>query len=161
MSFLTNLVPLPYRLLALAVMALALWGWGWVDGAKHEEKKFDAYKVDQEKAVIVQAQKVAQVRSDLLSDAVILEGVKNAENKVIDDKLAAARADIVRLRADRRPADTPTPTACTGSTGKELSRPDAEFLSGIAADADRFQAALRQCQSQYNQARDALEKLAK
>lgn len=156
----TSLIPAPYRWLAFLVAALALVGFGWVKGAQYGERKLDAYKLAHEKAELAQGQKVAQVRSDLLSDAVILEGLKNAELKTIDGKLAAAIADGVRLRAERRQPMAATPTACAGATGAELSRPDAGFLSEQAARADRLRAALAQCYDQYDKARDALEKLA-
>lgn len=160
MSFLTNLIPAPYRWLAFALVALALVGFGWVKGAQHGERKLDAYKLETEKATVIQAQKVAQVRSDLLSDAIVLEGVKDEQIKIIDGKLAAARADGMRLRAERREPSPAITSACKGATGSELSRPDAGFLSEQAARADRLRAALAQCYDQYDKARDALEKLA-
>jgi len=155
-----SLVPLPYRLLALALMALALMAFGWVKGAQHGEKKLDAYKLEAEKATLIQGQKVMQVRSDLLSDAVVLEGVKNAEIKAIDSKLAAAIADGVRLRAERREPSPAIASACKGASGAELSRPDDQFLQGLAARADRIRSALDQCYKQYDAVKDALEKLA-
>lgn len=65
-------------------------------------------------------------------------------------------ADIARLqnRADRKPATAggvPAPVpACAGSTGAELSRPDAVFLSGIAARADELRAGLSACYQAYD-----------
>lgn len=46
-----------------------------------------------------------------------------------------------------RPARMPEPArqAAQGATGAELSKPDAEFLERIAAEADEQREALRQC----------------
>jgi hypothetical protein len=61
-------------------------------------------------------------------------------------------------RADR-PADSPAGAAssagpgATGCTGAELYRADSAFLVREAERADRLRAALRQCQSQYENAR--------
>ena len=49
------------------------------------------------------------------------------------------------------------PTACVGSTGAELARGDAEFLAGEASRADQLRAALRQCLTQYEAARQKLK----
>lgn len=43
---LLSLIPLPYRLLALAVLAAALLGTGWVYGASHEQSKADGDRID-------------------------------------------------------------------------------------------------------------------
>ena len=65
--------------------------------------------------------------------------------------IAAARDAALRgLR--NRPARLPDATLsardCSGSTGRQLSREDAEFLVGFAADAERLNAALRVCQAE-------------
>ena len=156
-----SLVPAPYRWLAFVLVGLALVGFGWVKGAQHGERKLDAYKIKAEKENIIRAQKAAKTTANLLSDAGVLEEVKNAEIKAIDRKLALARADGLRLRAERSEPSPATTAACKGATGAELSRSDAEFSLREAARADRLRAALAQCYTQYDKARDAFEKLAK
>lgn len=54
----------------------------------------------------------------------------------------------LRNRAERAavPASGAGAEACKGATGAELSRPDAEFLAGLAARADELRAALERCQ---------------
>jgi TolA-binding protein len=44
------------------------------------------------------------------------------------------------------PASGGAAQACQGATGRELSRPDAAFLVGLAARADELRAALERCQ---------------
>jgi hypothetical protein len=71
------------------------------------------------------------------------------------DEIARIRADsasaIARLqsRPDRKPASPGAvpgaAPACAGATGAELSRPDGEFLVGLAGRADEHRAALQAC----------------
>lgn len=64
--------------------------------------------------------------------------------------------DIKRLhkRESRRNLSKDSGTKCKGTTGKELSRPDAEFLTREAARADKIRAGLKTC---YNYA-DEIQK---
>jgi hypothetical protein len=88
---------------------------------------------------------------------------KENEKNIIAGKLDAAVASL-RNRPERaaRPS-TPTTSApdCKGSTGAELSRPDAEFLTREAARADGVRADLAACYAQYDDAREALERYRK
>jgi hypothetical protein len=65
----------------------------------------------------------------------------------VDRRHHAAVAGL-RKRAERAavPASGAGVEACQGSTGAQLSRPDAEFLAGLAARADELRAALERCQ---------------
>ena len=68
-----------------------------------------------------------------------------AEQAAINTRL---RADLAGLRnRAERPADLSaiSVTRCTGATGAELSRSDAEFLVGEAARADEIRAGLAAC----------------
>jgi hypothetical protein len=149
-------IPFAYRWLALVALAIALFGYGWLKGANHGEARLNAYISAQDKAILAQVQKSAQKTANLQSDAEVLEGVKNDQIDAINKRLAAAVADGVRYRAERR-ADLPTNTGtCEGATGANLSRPDAEAFSRLAADADRQRAALEQCYAAYDKARAAI-----
>lgn len=72
---------------------------------------------------------------------------------------AAGAAAIAGLqnRPDRKPAATggvpSTAPACQGATGAELSRPDGEFLAGLAQRADEQRAALSACYKAYDSLR--------
>ncbi len=82
-----------------------------------------------------------------------VEQEKTDENNRIAARYVA-QLDSLRQRADRRPAPTSgvpeTTTSCAGATGAELSRPDAEFLIGESARADRQRAALAACYGAYD-----------
>ena len=163
MSMLLNLIPAPWRWLAIGLLAAALWGHGWLTGAEHGEDKLDAYKLAQQQADIKQAQRVGDVRRDLLSDAMILEGVKNDEKKVIARKLSAALADGMRLRAARQSDSARAAPACADGTGAGLSGSNAailsDFFSTQAARANSLRADLAACTTLYNKARDSLKAL--
>lgn len=67
----------------------------------------------------------------------------------------AAVVDSLRKRPERivtvtRSEVSGTPAACTGTTGAELARGDAEFLAGYSADAAKLETALNQCEAAYN-----------
>jgi hypothetical protein len=88
---------------------------------------------------------------------------KEDEKAAIAAQRDAAVASL-RNRPERRivvagPAAAP-PANCQGSTGAELSRPDAEFLVGEATRADNLRAALVACYSQYDGAKAALDQYA-
>jgi hypothetical protein len=77
---------------------------------------------------------------------------RDAQIKDINRSLNAAVAEL-RLRPSRndpRPPDTP---ACSGATGAELSKEDAEFLAIEAARADTVVEQLNYCIAQYNSIR--------
>ena len=78
----------------------------------------------------------------------ILQATHLKENRDAEDKRTAARlVDLeqrLRTRPDRLPAAATA--ACEGGTGAGLSRPDGEFLAGLAARANQLRAALAECQ---------------
>lgn len=67
---------------------------------------------------------------------------KDEELRNVNARLADA---LVRLR--NRPERLPEPSrqACEGTTGRELSGQDAEFLTRLASEADQQRAALSEC----------------
>lgn len=66
----------------------------------------------------------------------------------------AVQLSSLQNRPDRKPAPAggvrEAAPACSGSTGAELSRPDAEFLAREAARADELRAALSSCYAAYD-----------
>lgn len=81
------------------------------------------------------------------------EQEKTDENARIAARYAAQLASV-QQRADRRPTPgggtAQAAATCAGSTGAELSRPDAGFLVGEAARADTQRAALAACYKAYD-----------
>ena len=98
MNPLFGLVPLPYRLLALAILAAALWGHGWIKGAQHGERKLQAF-VQQQAVDAGKAQALADARAKADRER------KEASDASYQKALALAGADIQRMR-DAARADT-------------------------------------------------------
>lgn len=157
MSFVLGLIPAPYRILAMLVLAAALVAFGFVKGVQYEGDKADLRQAAQEKAAMQAHLAATQRGANIMSDALVLEGVKNAQLKDIDRRLNAALGEL-RKRPDRpAPGALPRDTAtCPGATGAELAGGDAEFLAGFAADAARLQAAVETCKARYESLRTRL-----
>lgn len=157
MSFLMGLVPAPYRWLLFAVAGAILVGFGFVRGVLYEESKFDAYKEEQSKATLKAALVASQKTANLLSDAQVLEGIKDAEVKAIDARLRAALGELQK-RPDRPAANLSrdTPVGNGGCAPVQLYREDAAVALQLAADADKLRVAFEACQTQYNQVREQI-----
>ena len=92
---LLSIVPLPYRILAMAVFATALFGFGYVKGLEHEKANFDAFKLEVAKeANKAQDRAIAQKAADQLR--------KETADHENADALAILAGTIKRLR-DAKP----------------------------------------------------------
>lgn len=97
------LVPLPYRLLALALLAVALLGFGWVKGASHVQGEWDA-------AISKQAVQVATVK------------VKQAEATVQVVTKYVDRVKVVRATGDTIIKEVPVYVTAEADAACVLSR---------------------------------------
>jgi hypothetical protein len=133
-------------------------------GIEQVQKEFDAYKKAQEKKlfeIVIENGKKQEALNQTLSD------VQLERDNAIQAITARHTALIssLRNRADRDSAATRAAEANTtikvtvaprtASTGKELSREDAEFLAGEAASADILRQALEMCIRSYDVVRGA------
>ncbi len=94
---------------------------------------------------IIAAQDEAKAETKRLQDK-----ADEITKKQIADRDAIAvilNDELVRMRNRPSRADLPgnTETHCKGATGRELSKPDAEFLTRLAARAERHRKALIAC----------------
>jgi len=120
------------------VAALAGWGWWQQNRADRYEAQLDEIRAEYRAKDLV-----AEETSRLLKmSAARAKGERDAENTSISRRLADAQREL-RNRPERRPEAATA--ACEGATGRQLSRPDSEFLYGLAARADRLRAALKEC----------------
>lgn len=132
----------PWVLLAgVIAIALAL-GYGDYHGRKVERTAWQA-KIEQARAEAAE--------TALRSEREQQKGVNDAIQQQAEELAvinSGLRDDIKRLQSRPpriiRVPGTPT-TDCEGTTGRELSRPDAEFLTGLAARADTIRSALIAC----------------
>ena len=166
MAWLLN--PQLLLVLALAVAwPLSLWqasNRGETAGRAAVQQQWDAEATTRALATLKLVD-AAHATSQALQDKAAEQ--RKATNDQITRINRAHALALERLR-DRpeRPADTGVGSLseaatvgehATGCTGAGLFRSDSEFLSGLAADADKLRAGLQACQAQYNAAREAMK----
>lgn len=128
----------PYLIAGALAAGLAIGGYtGWTfNQARHDAAMVDA----QQQAKQTEDQHNAQLakQNQAHADAV----------RAVNRKLADA---LERLRNRPERKSEPARAACEGSTGAELSGPDAAFLEREAARADELRAAVSACYAWIDQ----------
>lgn len=127
-------------LLLIAMIAAFEWR-VYQAGAASNEAQWQAKLVEQENAAL-KAQVAAQEKVNAITATL------QADKRAINSKYVAAPGELRNRPADRLPE--PARAACTGSTGAELSRQDAEAFARLAADADLTRAELKTCKTYIN-----------
>ena len=141
----------------LAVGAAAGGGYykGNSAGRAEVQQAWDKEKAEQY-AEYAKGQEQARKREqELQANADKLRKEKDAEIKNINAR-ATALANSMRDRSERPTTETSAVSdtadarpAAAGCTGKELYRPDGEFLTREAARGDETRLLLKQCREQY------------
>lgn len=139
-----------WPIIAATVFVVGLFGWGYTAG------KGSAERAHAEERAIAAENALLNSRAGALRQA-HNEGVQRAENAVIERELLAAIASL-RDRPERLPATAAA--ACTGTTGRELARPDAEFLTRYAAERKKWIAEVIACQESEDNLRAMMERAA-
>lgn len=125
-------------LVVLALMAGAYAGGRW-----HQ------YKSHAKEAAVAELRATQEARAKEAAWASATSRIRDAKDLEIAS-VSAQRDDALKRLRDRPAGRMPATATCAGngegSTGAQLSRPDAEFLTGIAARADKLAADLRACQ---------------
>ena len=132
----------PWVILGALVTAIALFFSGEIVGNIRCNTKWEAKTEKDKRKSIELALTIERANQEKANAAIRTQA---AEQAAINTRL---RADIAGLRnRPERPADLSSisVTRCTGATGAELSRSDAEFLVGEAARADEIRAGLAAC----------------
>lgn len=186
MGFLFKLVPVQYQILAkiiaLACLALAIvaaaisaYKWAYNNGVNAERVAWQkSEKENLQKAIKHIARLNAKIRDAEQAHALELQTVSNNyqqglkhEKQKLNDAIASYRAGTISLRDKHAASDTP---ACAGfaaeigtgtgrrdaTEGSQLSQPLAEFLIGLASEADEVVQQLTACQAIVNADRSAL-----
>jgi hypothetical protein len=145
----------PYFLLGSLVAVIAAAGAGYFQGSEHGQAKIQNLW-DKEKAAqyaeYAKAQEEARKKEqELQANADQLRQEKDREIRNLN-----ARATALNNSLQHRPTRTSeagslpnSSKSCSGASGKELARGDAEFLVWYATEAARIQADLNQCIRQY------------
>lgn len=130
-----------------AIALLAIFIYGYNLGSNNQ-------KIKQIEAQI-KLQQQADIKSAELAKNISDARLQNEQTiKLLQSNLDAAIASL-RNRPNRR-VSTAAAVACEGNTGSELSRPDSEFLVGLANDADIVTANLRACYAREEALRQAM-----
>jgi len=132
----------PWAILGVLATAIGiLFGGYWWGDSTRNTWWLAKTETDKRKAVEEALQK-ERIQQGKVNDALRQQADSQA---AINNRL---RADLASLRNRPERASNLSATAgsaCTGVTGAELSRPDAEFLVGAAARADTIRAGLIAC----------------
>lgn len=125
-----DIIPTPYRILALVLLALALLAFGWVQGANHEEGQ---QAIRDMKAVSVNSEitaRWAKGKDDALKNANDRAQINDAAGDLLADELVSLRE---QLAADR----TQLPSVSLASCRAHAATLNTIF-GECAADAGRL-----------------------
>ena len=149
----------PYFIAGTVLAVVCAYGTGHWQGDTAGQAKVQA-KWDREKAKqmaeYAENMRLAREKEQALQlGADNLRQEKDREIRNINAR-ATALSNSLRNRPER-PAEgsavSSTAGACSGATGAQLAKGDAEFLAGYSADAASLKAALDQCVKQYESLR--------
>jgi len=139
----------------LAIGAAAGGGYyqGNTAGKAVVQQAWDKEKAEQYAAYAKGQEEARKREQDMQEAADRLRREKDRETR----ELAARNTALVNSLRDRNERPTQngavsgaTGVGSSGCTGKELYRPDSEFLVRLAGEADELRFALKQCYTQYN-----------
>jgi hypothetical protein len=99
--------------------------------------------------IVIAQERTRKLEQDLTEKIQKLERKKNGEIANVNARLRVALSELSE-RTSRTTTSQSAPD-CKGTTGSELSREDAEFLTREAARADRLRSALNICYQQYEE----------
>jgi len=153
------MIPSPWVILGFVIAVIGAAGAGYYQGNEAGQAKvqqaWDKERAAQE-AAYAQAQAAAREKEQRLqTSADRIRQEKDREIRNLNAR-ATALSNSLRDRADRPtteasavPSTAEARPAAAGCTGKELYRPDGEFLAREATRADETRVLLKQCREQY------------
>jgi len=149
----------PYFIAGSVLAVVCAYGTGHWQGDSAGQAKVQQ-KWDQEKAKQM-AEYAENMRLAREKEQALQEGANNLREEKDRElkKVADTNRILLNSLRDRpeRPAQgsavSGSSGACSGATGAQLAKGDAEFLAGYSADAASLKAALDQCVKQYESLR--------
>lgn len=118
------------------ILLIVTHSYAYMTGSKHKENEHKA-------ALLVAEQKARDIEKTWQGAADAI--VKNLEAKrAVTQRNLDTALNGLRDRPERHLPNDPG-AVCKGASGAELSRPDAVFLTRLAARGDRLQVALEAC----------------
>jgi hypothetical protein len=149
----------PWMILGVALAVATAGGAGLYQGRElgmaSVQQQWDKERAAQE-AAYAQAQEQARAKEQALqANADVIRQEKDREIRNLNAR-ATALTNSLRDRSERPSTQTSAVSSpaengsiATGCTGKELYRPDGEFLAREAARGDELRILLKQCYAQY------------
>jgi hypothetical protein len=149
----------PYFIAGSVLAVVFAYGAGHWQGDDAGQAKVQA-KWDKEKAKQM-AEYAENMRLAREKEQALQQGANNLREEKDRELKKVADTNRILLGSLRnrpeRPAEgsavSGTASACSGATGAQLAKGDAEFLAGYSADAASLKAALDQCVKQYESLR--------
>ena len=149
----------PYFIAGSVLAVVFAYGAGHWQGDDAGQAKVQA-KWDREKAKQM-AEYAENMRIAREKEQALQQGANNLREEKDRELKKVADTNRILLGSLRnrpeRPAEgsavSSTASACSGATGAQLAKGDAEFLAGYSADAASLKAALDQCVKQYESLR--------
>ena len=149
----------PYFIAGSVLAVVFAYGAGHWQGDDAGQVKVQA-KWDKEKAKQM-AEYAENMRLAREKEQALQQGANNLREEKDRELKKVADTNRILLGSLRnrpeRPAEgsavSGTASACSGATGAQLAKGDAEFLAGYSADAASLKAALDQCVKQYESLR--------
>ena len=149
----------PYFIAGSVLAVVCAYGTGHWQGDNAGQAKVQA-QWDREKAKQM-AEYAENMRIAREKEQALQQGANNLREEKDRELKKVADTNRILLGSLRnrpeRPAEgsavSSTASACSGATGAQLAKGDAEFLAGYSADAASLKAALDQCVKQYESLR--------
>lgn len=130
------------KYVAIVALIAGVWFHGYYQGTLTERLIWqDNVRVATDAARLTEKQRQDKINEALQAQ---YDGISLINDNLIGD------INKLRSRPPRLSVPRDTQTTCTGATGRELSRPDAEFLTGEASRADRLREALKACYAAFD-----------
>lgn len=143
-------------LAGLAMLGFSYWK-GYTYGKDVIQQKWDAEKVVLEREAQQLKDKVRETERNMQKEVNRIQREQTHEKQIVNRRyntLIDSLRDRPEARDDTVPDNTGNDVGCTGA---QLARPDAEFLAGYAADAERLQAAYNSCREAYEVIKNATQ----
>lgn len=122
---------------------------GWFVNGWRLQTKISNLEKEYAQNVATAYQQVRKIETELTQKIEKIERKKNGEIANVNARLRVALSELSERTS--RSTTSESTTDCKGTTGTELSREDAEFLTREAARADRLRSALGACYVQYEE----------
>lgn len=162
-SLTRNIIVVVVLLVSAGIISIKLYVEGKRVGVAETTVKWQQDKERLAKEYIEAIKAAREKEQQLQHQANVMRLEHQREIETLRRNSAAALASVQQRPQTRASEASPVCVAGSaatgvGSTGKELARPDAEFLIRYAAEVAMLQQAYNECRQKYNALRDLLNK---